>query len=131
MPRGVYDRSKLKKAKTESKAAEAPKAKRKYTRRAVGPAPVLGGVAQAAPTDILFQLRELASLRAAGITQVDGLIKKMVSKLETAWDEANAPAEKAAVEVKTEKKNGKTEEKVQTALPAPVPFIPQTPASPA
>lgn len=135
MPRGVYDRSKLKKAKkTETPAVEAPKAKRKYTRRAAAPSPELGGIAQAPNTgDILFQLRELASLRSAGITQVEGLIKKMVNKLETAWDESNAPVEKA-VEVKAEKKNGKTEEKAekaQTALPAPVPFIPQTPASPA
>lgn len=138
MPRGVYDRSKLKKkaAKTETQAVEAPKAKRKYTRRAAAPNPELG-VAQAPSIsgELFYQLRELASLRAAGIVQVDSLIKKLVTKLEAAWDEANSPVEKVA-EVKAEKKNGKTiekavEEKLQTALPAPVPFIPQAPSNPA
>ncbi len=125
MPRGVYDRSKAKKkgaAKAETSAVAAPKVKRAYNKRAQ---PALAGqVAQAIGYDFntITQLRELAQIRSIGINQVDGLIKKLVSKLEADFDAANTKVE-TAPEVKETKANGKATKAQNSELPAPVPFV--------
>jgi hypothetical protein len=136
MPRGVYDRSKIKRrnnVNTVENAATEPRVKRKYTRRSTSGSP--GFAVQALPADLLAQLRELVSIRSAGgLNYLDGLIQKVAGKLEEAWDKANTTVEDKTAEAKSERKkrNGKvegTEQVVQTAIPAPVPFIPQTAVS--
>lgn len=133
MPRGVYDRSKAKKkgaAKSEATAVAAPKVKRAYNKRAKAPeaVPMLGAaVERDNDYTTISHLKELAQIRQLGITQVDGLIKKLVNKLETSFDGNNTKA--AAVETISapvaethSKGNGKVAKATQD-IPAPVPFI--------
>lgn len=127
MPRGVYDRSKAKKKVAKAGAVEAaPKQKRAYTKRAKAPeaVPTLQGAAMVPDNDyaIISQLRELAQIRSLGITQVDGIIKKLVNKLEANFDGNNTKSAELAPEVKETKSNGKAA-KASQELPSPVPFV--------
>lgn len=158
MPKGQYDR-KAAAAKRAAKstlgktgvskvvAAEAPRVKRKYTKRAksenVGDSALLGQLAHgmAGPglghsdmgqlhglTNLLGSLSQIAqqaSANGAGIPGISGLIKKAARTLENQFD-ALFPAEESLASVG----NGHVERPV-TALPVPEKFvIPPPPPAP-
>lgn len=136
MPRGVYDRSKLKKkvgrpAKTEVKQ------KRKYTRRATSATPSVSadvervieaihqqetGVAQMEKTgfsnyELLNQLTSLGTIQTTNSTlreRIDGLMLKFADKLSTVISFEAPKAEVKAAKAPKAKVEKTVEEKVET-----------------
>lgn len=134
MPRGIYDRSKVKKAaKTVSDVTEdAPKVKRKYTRKAEGAVlktVTISDAPEAPPTALpggFYELQELtrlaqglAQLNSSGQAVLGPLVKKVTAAIEVRFDALYAKKEEEVVV-----------EKPLISLPPPEKFTAATPTAP-